>query len=138
MGEVRQLPKGSRLFSCGEAAAGVFLIVEGRARAVLAGKAGSELVCLTAGPGSLLGVPSALCSKEFQFDVDVLESVESVYVPVAQLNELLRKRPELGMHVMSMMCEELSALGKTREHLSRCDKRECGLYCQCKQAAALE
>lgn len=137
-GDARQLQSGSQLFAFGEAAGGVFLIVQGRARAVLPGEAGQAMVWLTAGPGSLLGVPSALCAKSYQFDVEALELVEAVYVPVAQFNELLRSRPELGMQVMGMMCEELSALGKTREHLSRCENRECGIYCQCKQAAALE
>jgi CRP-like cAMP-binding protein len=136
-GDTRQLEGGCRLFAFGEEASGVFLILQGRARAVLPGGAGRELLRLTAGPGSLLGVPSALCAKNYQFDVEALEPLDAVFVPVTQLNDLLRQRPELGMQVMGMMCEELSALGKTREHLSRCENRECGLYCQCKQAAAL-
>jgi CRP-like cAMP-binding protein len=137
-GEKRQMQGGLRLFSFGETAEGVFLIVEGRARAVLPGGAGAELACWTAGPGALLGVPSALCAKSYQLDVESLEQVEAVYLPVSQLNELLRQRPELGMQVMNMMCAEMSALGKTRDHLSRCKNRECGLYCQCQQAAAQE
>lgn len=135
-GEKRHVQGGSRLFSFGETAEGVFLIVEGRTRAVLPGGAGAELASWTAGPGALLGVPSALCAKSYQLDVDSLEQVEAVYLPVSQLNELLRQRPELGMQVMNMMCAEMSALGKTREHLSRCTNRDCGLYCQCQQAAA--
>lgn len=138
VGEKRQLASGGRLFSFGEAAGGVFLILKGRARAVLPGGAGRELVSLAAGAGSLLGVPSALCDKSYQFDVEAQETVEAVYLPVAQLNELLRQRPELGMQVMSMMCEELSALKQTREHLSRCQNHECGLHGYCVQAASLQ
>ena len=135
-GEKRQVQDGRRLFSFGEAAEGVFLIVVGKTRAVLPGGAGAELASWTAGPGALLGVPSALCAKSYQLDVESLGQVEAVYLPVSQLNELLRQRPELGMQVMNMMCAEMSALGKTREHLSRCTNRECGLYCQCHEAGA--
>jgi hypothetical protein len=83
-------------------------------------------------------VPSALCAKSYQFDVESMESLEAAYLPVAQLNDLLRLRPELGMQVMSMMCEELSVLGRTKEHLSRCQNKECGLHGYCTQASALE
>ncbi len=135
-GEKRLFASGRRLFSFGEAAGGVFLILKGRARAVLAGEPGRELLSLTTGPGSLLGVPSALCAKNYQFDVQAVETLEAVYLPAEQLNELLRLRPELGIQVMSMMCEELSALGRTREHLSRCQNKECGLHGYCSHEAA--
>lgn len=137
-GEKRLFAGGRRLFSFGEAAGGVFLVLKGTARAVLAGGQGRKLLSLTAGPGSLLGVPSALCAKSYQFDVECVEALEAAYLPVAQLNELLRLRPELGMQVMSMMCEELSALGRTREHLSRCQNKECGLHGYCTHEAATE
>ena len=65
--------RGERLFSFGEAAKGVYLIVKGTARATLSGEAGRELMCRTAGAGSVLGLPSALCSNRYQFDVEALE-----------------------------------------------------------------
>ena len=131
VGELRQLEGGKRLFSCGEAAAGVFLILKGRARAVLPGLPGRELVCLTAAPGSVLGLHSALCAKSYQFDVETLESVETRFAPVEQVHELLRLRPELGIQAMNMMCKELSALKMTREHLSNCTNQSCALFGCC-------
>jgi len=128
---------GKRLFSFGEAAEGVYLILTGRARAALPGEPGRELVCLTAGPGSLLGLPSALCSKSYQFDVEALEALEAAYLPVEEVNELLRQHPELCMKVMSMMCDELSTLRQTRDHLSRCTNRECGLHGACMKAGSV-
>ena len=135
-GEKRELESGQRLFSCGETAGGVFLILKGRARAVLPGAEGRELMALTAGPGAVLGIPAALCSKKYQFDVDALERLELAYLPQEQLNSLLLEHPELGMLVMTMMCNEMSALRQTREHLSRCQNQQCGLHGYCVQAAS--
>jgi CRP-like cAMP-binding protein len=137
VGVLRHVEGGERLFSCGEAATGVYLILKGRARAVLPGLPGRELVCLTAGPGSVLGLHSALCAKSYQFDVECLEAVEARYVPMEQIHELLRVRPELGLLAMNMMCNELSALKVTRKHLSNCTNQACGLFgCCTKQGTA--
>jgi CRP/FNR family transcriptional regulator len=137
-GRKQQAEPGQRLFSFGEPAAGVFLILQGKVRAALPGEPGHELMRLTAGPGALLGLPSALCAKSYQFDVQALETVETAYLPVEQLNELLRQHPELGMQAMSMMCNEMSALQQTKEHLSRCENQGCALHGFCMQAAKPE
>jgi CRP-like cAMP-binding protein len=117
------------LFSFGDAAEGVYLIVKGRARARLAG----DGICRTAGAGSMLGLPAALCAARYQFDVEALESVEAVYLPVGMVNEILRGRPELCMHVMSMMCDELAALKQTGDFMRSCTKESCSLHGLCRQ-----
>jgi CRP-like cAMP-binding protein len=136
-GQRRQWDTGQRLFGFGEHAEGVFLILLGKAHAVLPGGAGKELMRLTAGPGSLLGLPSALCSKSYQFDVVALEPVEAAYLPVEEVNRLLRERPELGMQAMTIMCAEMDTLHQTREHLRRCQNSACGLHGYCIQASTL-
>lgn len=133
-GERRRLEGGERLFSFGDAARGVFLILNGTARATLPSKAGGELVCRTAGAGSVLGLPAALCANFYQFDVAALEALEAVFLPTALVNELLREKPELCMQVMKMMCDELQALKQTRDHMSHCANPSCSLHGQCMQA----
>jgi len=136
-GQAVRLECGKRLFSYGEAADGVYLILNGTARAALPGEPGRDLVCLTAGPGSVLGLPSALCAKSYQFDVEALGALEAAYVPVEQMNEILRQQPELCMKVMTMMCDELSTLRQTRDHLSSCTNPGCGLFGACTHASPL-
>jgi CRP-like cAMP-binding protein len=133
-GQARKVERGDRLFSFGEAAQGVYLIVKGTARASLAGEE-RELMCRTAGPGAVLGLPSALCANHYQFDVQALEEVEAVFLETEKVNEILRQQPELCMRAMNMMCEELEALRQTREHMQSCRKESCGLHGQCTQAA---
>jgi CRP-like cAMP-binding protein len=137
-GESRRLERGERLFSFGDAAEGVYLIVKGTARASLPGEAGGELVCSTAGAGSVLGLPSALCASRYQFDVEALETLEAVFLPSGTVNEILRQRPELCMQVMSMMCDELTALKQTSDHMSKCTNESCSLYGQCRQTPGLQ
>jgi CRP-like cAMP-binding protein len=136
-GEMKRVERDGRLFSSGDAAGGVYLIVKGTARATLAGDE-RELMCRTAGPGSVLGLTSALCAKHYQFDVQALETVEAVFLETGTVNEILRGQPELCMRAMRMMCDELEALRQTREHMQSCDKQSCALHPQCSQAARLQ
>jgi len=136
-GESRRLECGERLFSSGDTAEGVYLIKQGTARATLPGATG-ELVCRTAGAGSVLGLPSALCATRHQFDVEALEAVEAVFLPTGTVNEILRQRPELCMQMMNIMCDELTALKQTRDHMRNCTRESCALYGQCRQESGLQ
>jgi CRP-like cAMP-binding protein len=133
-GEMRKVDRGQRLFSFGDAAQGVYLILKGTARTSLAGEE-REVMCRTAGPGSVLGLPSALCANRYQFDAQALEAVEAVFLETGTVNEILRGRPELCMRAMSMMCDEMEALRQTREHMQSCGKESCALHEQCSLAA---
>jgi CRP-like cAMP-binding protein len=133
-GEKRTVKRGARLFSFGDAAEGAYLIVSGTARASLAGEEGRELVCRTAGPGAVLGLPSALCATQYHFDVEALETVEAVFLRTETVNDILRQHPELCMQVMGMMCGELDALKQTTDHMRSCGKRSCSLQSTCRQA----
>ncbi len=136
-GEIRRLKCGERLFSFGDAADGVYLIMKGTARATLPGEAGGELVGHTAGAGSVVGLPSALCATHYQFNVEALEAVEAVFLPTNRVNEILRQQPELCMQVMNMMCDELNGLKQTRDHMRSCAKESCSLHGQCRQQSNL-
>jgi CRP-like cAMP-binding protein len=132
-GVTKRVKRGDRLCSFGEAASGVFVILHGTARAVLPGELGNELICRTAGPGALLGLPDALCSTSYQFDVEALETVEAAFLTTERVNEILRRHPELCMQAMDMMCDELSALWRTTEHMRNCRKKSCSLNGFCAQ-----
>lgn len=135
-GESRTLSAGDPLFSFGDTAAGIFLIRRGRVQTSLPNHSGRELMRTLAGPGSVLGLSSALCARGYQCNAVALEPVELTFLPTGTLNDLLRRRPEIGMQAMTLMCEEMTALRQTREHLGHCQNLECGLHGFCQQAAA--
>lgn len=130
-GQKRDVERGDRLFSFGDEAKGVYLIVSGTARLSLSAEQGRELVCHVAGPGSVLGLPAALCSSQYQFDAEALDKVGTLFLETTTVNEILRQRPALCMQVMSMMCDELSTLKQTTEHMRNCTKESCSLHEQC-------
>jgi len=136
-GQAIKVERDARVFSVGDAARGVFLILKGMARATLTDE-GRELMCRVAGPGSVLGLPSALCSKHYQYDVRALEPVEAVFLETAAMNDILRGHPDLCMRAMRMMCEEMDALRQTREHMNNCGQETCALFPQCSQRAGLD
>lgn len=136
LAEVRSLSAGQALFSFGEPAAGVYLLLGGDVRATLPGAAGRDLAQLSAQRGSLLGLSAALCAKAYPCNVVAGTPVQAAFLPTERFNELLRQRPALGMQVMALMCDELAALRQTREHLSRCQNHACGLHGFCSQLAA--
>lgn len=135
-GETQRIGRGERLFSSGDEAKGVYLIVKGTARASLSGVPGRELMCRTAGAGAVLGLASALCANHYQFDVEAVEEVEAVFLPAAAVNEILRRQPELCMQVVNMMCDELSALRQTTEHMRNCVQHSCLLHGRCTHSFA--
>jgi CRP/FNR family transcriptional regulator len=135
-GTKQSVKRGERIFSFGDEAKGVYLIESGTVRASLPGAPGRELVSHKAGPGSVLGLPSALCANSYQFDVEAIEAVEAVFLPTGTVNEILRQQPALGMQVMNMMCDELSALRQTTEHMRNCVQHSCSLYGRCTRSSA--
>jgi CRP-like cAMP-binding protein len=137
-GQKQTVERGGRIFSFNDAAEGVYLIMNGTVRASLPGEQGRELVSRKAGPGSVLGLPSALCSKTYQFDVEALEPVEAIFLPTEAVNDILREQPELCMQVMSMMCDELNTLRQTRDHMQGCKKESCSLHESCTQKCSVQ
>ena len=134
-GETCSLGRDSKLFSAGDEARGIFLVTRGTARASLKDEPGRELTACMAGPGSVLGLPSAMCSKSYQIDVVAVEPLEVAFLTADDFNRIMRARPELCMKAMELMCDELAVLKQTREHMKRCANESCALYCSCHQEA---
>ena len=132
------MAKGGRLFSFGDAAEGVFLILKARRephwRAAPPGTGHGALpVRVRCWDWLRLCAPSATSSmwKPWTRWKQSIVETESV-------NEILRQRSELCMQAMRMMCEELSALKQTRKHMPSCGKHGCALHGSCQQACGLE
>lgn len=123
--------QGEVIFSEGTPALGVYLLREGTLRAMLTGLDGSPIIDRVLAPGALLGVPAAMCAKQFQFTVTALRDCELGYVETSALNDFLRAHPELCMEVVQMMSDELLELRKPREHMHGCGHPECSLYDAC-------
>jgi CRP-like cAMP-binding protein len=123
--------KGEIVFREGTPANGVFLLRSGKARATLFAHDGTLIIDRVLAPGALVGVPSAMCARKFQFNIDALEDCELGFVPTNILNEFLRARPDLCMDVVMMMSDELLELRQSRDHMQHCGHPECSLFDAC-------
>jgi len=106
---------GSFLFRRGDEVSGVFLISRGAIRLGLE----RDLPGFPArrlGPGSVVGLPATLSDMPYSLTAEVLEESEVVYVPRPQLLDLLREKPDLCFHVMTILSEELTQTRAAIEH----------------------
>ena len=110
-----QRARGSYLFRHGEPVTGIFLIFEGVVRLGLdpnpAGLPSREL-----GPGSVVGLPATLSDSRYSLTAEVLEDSRLIFLLRQTLLELLRQKPDLCFHIMSILTEELA---QTRSALER-------------------
>ncbi len=131
LADERHVVRGGCVLAAGRDAGGVYLVREGTVRACLPDDKGREIFCRTLGPGSLLGLPAAMCSKTYQFTANALSDLHLSFLSTEKLNDCLRRRTDLCMQVMSMMIDELAELRRTEEHMRSCTNPECSLYEAC-------
>jgi CRP-like cAMP-binding protein len=93
---------GIVLFSTGEPAMCMFVIVEGSVSIVVSGK-----VIEIAGPGSLVG-EMAMVDSSFR-SATVVTRTDCRIVPIdkAHFDSLVRESPEFARHVMTVMADRL-------------------------------
>jgi len=126
-----RIASGGCIFSAGSEATGVYLVRQGTVRAFLPSSQGRELVCRTLGPGTLPGLPAAMCAKSHQFTATAVEDVHLALLSTEKLNDCLRRRSDLCMTVVGMMSDELAELRRSTEHLRNCTHTECSLHDAC-------
>ena len=126
---------GDRVFGEGSLCTGIYLLRTGSVRATSQHKDGRDIVNRVVGPGAILGLPAAMCSRTFQFTAAALEPTDLGFIETRDLNEFLRVTPELCMQVVSMMSDELIELRETRDHMKSCTNTSCSLHgtCNCAQ-----
>ena len=122
---------GGAIFSEGSLCTGIFLLRKGNIRATSQHKDGRDIVNRVVGPGAILGLPAAMCSKAFQFSASAIEDSELGFLETRSLNEFLRITPDLCMQVVGMMSDELIELRETRDHMKNCTNTSCSLHGSC-------
>lgn len=102
------MPSGTLLFRCGDAAAGVFLIRKGSVRMTL-NSADGIFAPRTVGPGEILGLPATLTGS-YSLSAQVAEDAELGYIPAPRVNALLECSPRLCLLATRIMSDEISRM----------------------------
>ena len=99
--------KGTLLFRRGDPCAGVFLVCKGKVRLFLDNSEelfGPRIL----GPGSVVGLPSAVAGTPYSLSADIAEDAELACVPQKALADCLRQDPVLCFEVMDILSNEIS------------------------------
>lgn len=110
VGKLQAFSPGTILFRKGDSPRGIFLVQEGR----IALSAGDDPVRVTrvAEKGSLLGLPSTIRNRPYTLTAEAVTRVEVCCISPVQFREMLTTNSELGLTVVTILAEEISALRK--------------------------
>ena len=102
------------LFRQGEAVKGVYIVFEGKVRLSLSGL--DFLDSRVAEPGSILGLPAAMCNKPYSLTAETIEKARVGFVEHERMLDFLRSQPSLCYQVLEMLAEEVREMRRTGAH----------------------
>ena len=108
----RSFPALTVLFRRGDPVTGVFLIRSGTVALLLPNVPEPPII---AGPGTLLGIPAAMCNRPYSLTAETLEPVETGFIAREQFVAIVRQHPDLCLVLIETLAE---ALSETRKQAS--------------------
>ena len=115
-GRCEEFAAGNILFRSGDPPKGVFLVLRG-SFALSAGDGDSAFTRI-AGEGSLLGLPSTVSHRAYSLTAEALTAVAVCHIQPEEFRDMLSSNPLLGMAVVNILCDEVSALRASRPALA--------------------
>ncbi|MGH7640844.1 MAG: Crp/Fnr family transcriptional regulator [Candidatus Dormibacteria bacterium] len=107
---LRNLRKGQILFSAGDPADSLLVVVSGRLRVLVTSPEGGELVLSILGPGDSLGEVGCLGGGTRSAGVEALVDSRVLQLPAAELMALVERRPQLSRDLLAQMATQLRRL----------------------------
>jgi CRP-like cAMP-binding protein len=95
------------LFRQGEAPTGLYMIQKGEATLMRESPSGRAIVCLNAGPGSLLGLPGLIANEPFTLTAMARKGSAVRFVPRSDFEDLMRNEPSLNLNVLQVLAAEV-------------------------------
>src|ERR1019366_417696 len=82
--------KGRLLFKQGEAPMGLYILKSGKASLVMKGENGVEVMHLTIGAGSILGVPAVVTKEPYTLSAMACAGAEVNFVELTEFEDLMQ------------------------------------------------
>lgn len=117
------VPRGTVLFREGQAARGVFVLCDGRARVSVCSESGKRLTLRVAGPGEVMGLSAVLSGSPYEVSVEAIDNCIVAMVKRKDLLHFLREHREACLQVVNLLSQDLHVaydrvrsvgLGRTR------------------------
>jgi len=100
-------PRNTVLFAEGRPVRGIFLLCDGRAKLSICAEGGKRLTLRVAGPGEVLGLGAALSNTPYEVTAELLDTSQIVFIRRKELTKFLREHPDVCMHVVRMLSQDL-------------------------------
>jgi len=100
-------PRNTVLFREGQAARGVFVLCEGRAKLSVCSESGKRLTLHIAVAGELLGLSAALSGTHHEVTAELLDDGQVAMVKRKELLNFLREHREACLHVVALLSQDL-------------------------------
>jgi CRP-like cAMP-binding protein len=115
---LRRARRGDTIFEEGEAAAGVFVVLEGRVKLVRASAAGREQILHAEGPGATLAEVPAFDGGGYVASAVAEDDARLLFVPRSALLDLCRRRPDVALGVIRVLAGRLRRFAGLIEDLA--------------------
>jgi CRP-like cAMP-binding protein len=122
--EVRSISRGGWLFSEGDLATGVFLVLSGRVKLVRSSTDGREQVLHEEGPGTTLAEAPVFDGGGYVGSAIAVEDTTVLYVPKHALLSALERCPASSLEVIRILARRVRKLAGVVEDLSLRDVME--------------
>jgi thioredoxin reductase (NADPH) len=99
-GECHAFPVGAALYTVGQAAPGLMVVLDGKVDVGHVDKTGQRTVLVTHGPGQFLGELAQLAGRPSLADATAREPVKALIIPPDRLRALFVAEAELGERIM--------------------------------------
>jgi len=96
-------PKGAFLCLEGQAARGIYVLCNGRAKISASGSDGKTVILSIAAPGEVLGLSAVISGKPYEVSVETLEPTQANFISRQDFLDFLGKFPEVGMKVAKQL-----------------------------------
>jgi CRP-like cAMP-binding protein len=109
---------GERVIEEGEHGRGIYVLRSGSASVSMSSRDGKTIELPSLERGAFIGLSSALSCDHCCYTVEATDQSEFTFVPSADVQDLLRSRPDVCMQVIQLLGREMSALCNERAILN--------------------
>jgi CRP-like cAMP-binding protein len=99
--------KGQTLFKQGDAPKGLYILKSGKASLVMKAEDGVEVLHLTVGPGSILGVPAVVGKDSYTLSAMARPGSEVGFITREDFEDLIQSEPLLFPKVLEVLAAEV-------------------------------
>lgn len=102
--------EGGVLFNQGEAPKGLFILVRGEAALVMRSNTGQAVMCIKAGPGSVLGLPGVIANKPYTMTAFIRKDSAVSFVARDEFERMMLEEPELYPGILQVLATDFRSI----------------------------